>query len=126
MAKAQTDFGYNSSATFKLRFNAGTQIHGATAPFLYSQDLSRPDANNQTIADIITSYWISFVLYNDPNPLRAPNAPFWPSYRGDPEGPVAFNELAITYTDIFVETDLQNSPACDFFNAEGYLSFGMY
>jgi len=127
MAKAQTDNGWNSSAVFKLRFDAGSEIHGATSPFLYNINLNLPLANNQTLAEIMSWYWISFVIHNDPNPLRAPNAPFWPSYGGGGgEENIAFNTLAITYTDIFVEPDQQNSPACDFFDAEGYLSFGNY
>jgi hypothetical protein len=127
MAKAQTDNGWNSSAVFKLRFDAGSEIHGATSAFLYSQNLNLPAANNQTLAEIMIWYWISFVIYNDPNPLRIAGAPFWPSYSGGLEnGSVEFNTLAITYTDIFVEPDQQNSPQCDFFDAEGYLSFGTY
>jgi hypothetical protein len=111
-----------------MRFDAGSEIHGATSAFLYSQNLNLPLANNQTLAEIMTWYWISFVIYNDPNPLRAANAPYWPSYGGAnvSDGNVEFNTLAVTYTTIGVEPDQQNSPSCDFFDAEGYLSFGMY
>ena len=127
MAKAQTDRGYNGSAVWKMRFDAGSQVHGATGPFIYDINLGRPGANNQTLADIMTWYWISFVIYNDPNPLRAADAPFWPSYSaGGQDGSVGFSTLAVTYTDIEVEPDQQNSAKCDFLDAEGYLSFGMY
>jgi hypothetical protein len=127
MSKAQTDRAYNGSAVFKMRFDAGSQVHGATGPFLYDINLGRPGANNATLANIMTWYWISFVIYNDPNPLRAPGAPFWPSYSSPAAGGgVGFNTLAVTYTDIFVEPDQQNSAKCDFLDAEGYLSFGAY
>jgi hypothetical protein len=127
MCKAQTDRAVNGSAVFKMRFDAGSQLHGATGPFVYDSNLNRPGANNQTIADIMTSYFISFVVHNDPNPLRVPNAPFWPSYSsGGVNGSVGFSTLAVTYTEMLVEEDQQNSPKCDFFDAQGYLSFGQY
>jgi hypothetical protein len=127
MAKGQTDHSYNGSAVWKMRFDAGTQVHGATGRFLYDINLTMPGANNQTLAEIMTWYWISFIVHNDPNPLRVPDAPFWPSYSGGQVGDkVEFNTLAVTYTDIEVEPDQQNSAKCDFFDAEGYLSFGKY
>jgi hypothetical protein len=127
MAKAQTDRGYNNSAVFKMRFDAGTQVHGATGGFLYDINLNRPAANNQTLADIMQWYWISFVIYNDPNPLKVPEAPFWPSYSaGAPDPYVGFSTLGVTYTTIEVEEDEQNGAKCDFLDAEGYLRFGTY
>jgi len=127
MAKAQTDRGYNGTAVWKMRFDAGSEVHGATAPFIYDINLNRPGANNQTLADIMTWYFISFVIDNDPNTLRAADAPFWPSYSaGGEDGLVGFSTLAVTYTTIEVEPDEQNSAKCDFLDAEGYLSFGMY
>ena len=120
MAKAQTDYSHSSLAVWKVRFATGTKIHGATSPFIYSIDLARPAANNQTLADIMTWYWINFAANNDPNVLRHPNAPYWPSYiEGGANGTRGFRTLAVTYT-----TDQQNNPKCDFVNAEGYLSFG--
>jgi len=125
MAKAQTDHSYNSSAVWKMRFDAGSEIHGATSAFIYSIDLTRPGANNQTLADIMTWYWISFAIWNDPNVLKLAEAPYWPSYiEGGQNGTCGFSTLAVTYTTVSPEPDEQNSPKCDFFNAEGYLSFG--
>ena len=112
MARAQTDYNYNSSAVFKRRFKGGSEIHDASSPFIYSNSLNRPLANNQTLADIMTWYWISFVIYNDPNVLRAANAPFWPSYGG--ANITSLILLRLRIRDIFVEPDQQNSAACDF------------
>jgi hypothetical protein len=53
---------------------------------------------------------------HDPNPLRASNAPFWPSYISGGNGTVAngenvgFDVLNITYGGIDVETDPDASP----------------
>jgi hypothetical protein len=73
----------------------------------------------------MTWYWISFAIYNDPNVVKHPDAPYWPSYiEGGENGGAGFSTLAVTYTTVSPEEDEQNSWKCDFFNAEGYLSFG--
>ena len=77
IAKAQTDHSYNSSAVWKMRFAAGSKIHGASTPFIFG---NRPGANNRTLADIMTWYWISFAVHNDRNVLRHSDASSWPSY----------------------------------------------
>jgi hypothetical protein len=80
MATAAVDRNSNSSAVFKMVFDAGSQIHGSLIPFAFNNYTTYPGANNLTIAEILTSYYLSFALTLDPNPLRSPNAPFWPSY----------------------------------------------
>lgn len=121
MATAISDHGSNSSAVFKMIFSAGNQLHGATGAFLYSANIGFPSAPNSTIADIMSSYWISFVVTGDPNPLRSRSAPFWPSYNSNKGGTIpagesfGFSTLAITVdsTEIIVDTDA--SAQCDFF-----------
>ena len=126
MATAMTDLSDNSSAVFKLVWAAGSELHGSTTVFLAANETGWPVANNHTIAEILSSYWISFAVTQDPNPLRASNAPFWPSYTSGGKGTVAdgesvgFDVLDITYTTIGVEEDPDASPQCDFFSSRGY------
>ena len=116
----------NSSAVFKLTFAAGTEEHGATAPFLTSDVIGWPEANNQTLAAIMTSYWISFAVTGDPNPMRASDATYWPPYTSDGDGTVAngesvgFETLAVTYTTIEPAPDPDTREQCEFFGAHGY------
>src|SRR5271156_2056881 len=106
MAAAAVDHNTNGSAVFKMIFDAGSQLHAADVPFLWSTTTSHPGANNQTIAQILTSYFVSFAVTHDPNPLRAANAPFWPSYISGGDGDsangenVGFTALEITDTTI--------------------------
>lgn len=124
MATAFTDQAYNASAVFKLIFAAGTEIHGSTGPFLTSKQINFPDANNATLADIMSSYWISFAATHDPNPLRDPRAPFWPSYSSGGNGSAAdgqsvgFSVLQVNYNSIDVQGDPDNSAACSFFDSQ--------
>jgi hypothetical protein len=126
MATAMTDHGYNSSAVFKLVFAAGSQLHGATSAFLASNITGFPAANNATIAEIMSNYWISFTVAHDPNPLRSSKAPVWPSYMSGGKGTIAngesvgFDILTITYGSVEVGRDPDASPQCDFFSSKGY------
>jgi carboxylesterase type B len=126
MATAMVDYSYNSSTIYKLVFAAGSQLHGATAAFLTSNTTDFPQANNQTIAKIMSDYWISFALTGDPNTLRAPNAPIWPSYMSGGDGTIAsgegvgFSSLSITYSSINTVKDPDASAQCDFFSSRGY------
>lgn len=128
MASNAVDRNTNRSAIFKLTFAAGSQLHGATVPFLVSSVTGDwPNANNQTLAEIMTSYWISFIVTHDPNVLKLSNAPYWPSYASGGNGTVAngesvgFDTLAITYTTIGPAKDPDASARCDFFNSKGFV-----
>jgi hypothetical protein len=124
MAAAMTDRNLNSSTVFKLLFSAGNQLHGATSAFLFSADINYPAAPNQTIAEIMSSYWISFAVTGDPNPLRSQNALFWPSYSSGGAGiaadgeNVGFSVLSITLSSVGVIADKDASPQCDFFSSQ--------
>lgn len=120
MAYNAVDSNRNSSAVFKLIFAAGTEEHGATVPFL-AAPVGWPNANNHTLAVIMTDYWLSFAITHDPNPLRSPGAPYWPSYISGGNGTVAngesvgFTNLAVSYTSISPQADTDAGPTCDFF-----------
>ena len=126
MATAMSDQSYNSSAVFKMVFAAGSELHGATSDFLASNTTGWPKANNHTIAEIISSYWISFAVTQDPNPLRSANAPLWPSYISNGAGSsaagegVGFDTLSVTYASIVPAPDPDAGAQCDFFSSQGY------
>ncbi|KAK5117720.1 hypothetical protein LTR62_005144 [Meristemomyces frigidus] len=126
MATNAVDRNTNSSAVFKLTFAAGSEEHGATTPFLASNITGWPGANNHTLAEIMSSYWISFATTHDPNLLRVNSAPYWPSYISDGAGSAAvgesvgFDTLAVTYTTIGPKSDPDADAKCEFF---GYQQF---
>ncbi|KAF2154493.1 alpha/beta-hydrolase [Myriangium duriaei CBS 260.36] len=121
MASHAVDLNSNSSAVFKLTFAAGTELHGSTSVFLSNKDIDWAGANNRTLAEIMTSYWISFARAYDPNIFKLSNAPAWPSYNSGGNGTVAngesvgFTNLAVTYTTIGPAQDLDAGAKCDFF-----------
>jgi hypothetical protein len=125
MASSAVDNNSNKSAVYKMIFTAGNQLHGASVPFLYSPYTNYPGANNATIAEILTSYYVSFAVTGDPNIMRSSNAAFWPSYISGGEGTaengegVGFTVLDITYTSIVTGVDPDLSPQCDFFAGHG-------
>ncbi|EXJ55528.1 hypothetical protein A1O7_08456 [Cladophialophora yegresii CBS 114405] len=128
MASSMVDALSNSSAVFKLTFAAGSELHGATNPFISSNVTNYPSANNLSLAHIMTSYWVSFTVFHDPNPLRdvASGAPFWPSYVSGGQGSLAegegvgFTVQAVNYNDITPVQDPDASQRCDFFNSRGW------
>jgi len=127
MATAMSDSPQtNTSATFKLIFDAGSEVHGATTVFLAANETGWPAANNHTLAAIMSSYWISFAVTQDPNPLRVAGAPFWPSYITGGNGTAAngesvgFSVLDVNYTMIGVVPDPDASDKCDFFGSRGW------
>jgi hypothetical protein len=124
MASRAVDLNGNMSAVFKLTFAAGSELHASTAPFLANY-VGYGGANNLTLAEIMTSYWISFAVTHDPNVLRLPSAPFWPSYISGGNGTVengedvGFTNLAVTYTTISPQQDPDAGAKCDFFGNNG-------
>lgn len=96
-------------------------------PFLAEASVDFPNANNHTLAEILASYFISFAVTHDPNPLRVAGAPYWPSYMSGGLGSVAsgesvgFDILAITQTTISPAKDPDASAKCEFFGSNGYV-----
>lgn len=127
MATRAVNHNRNSSAVFKLTFAAGSEVHASTVPFLASETTNWASANNHTLAEIMTSYWVSFAETYDPNPLRHPDAPFWPSYISGGDGTVAngesvgFTVQAVTYTTIRPGEDPDADAKCEFFGNNGYV-----
>jgi carboxylesterase type B len=118
IASAMIDYNSNSSAVFKLLFAAGSQMHGATVPFLNDVNINFPGAPNNTLAGILSSYFISFIVTQDPNVMRLKKAPFWPSYHSMGQiangESVGFSVLDIQPSSIFVIEDGDASARCEF------------
>ncbi|KAF7195327.1 Carboxylesterase patB [Pseudocercospora fuligena] len=126
MATNAVDRFANASTVFKMVFLGGRQAHGATGSYLADEDVSLPYATNKTLAEIMTSYWISFTMTGDPNPRRSAKAAFWPSYAsgGNDSTPVGdlvgFSTLMVNESTIDVEFDRNASSQCDFFLSHSF------
>jgi hypothetical protein len=115
----------NSSAVFKLTFAAGSEHDGTTNPFVPSNVTNYPGTSSMTLAHIIISYWVGFVVNHDPSPSRVTGAPDWPSYisnaatiTADGQS-VGFTVQAVTNNSISPEYDPDTCPRCDFFGSRG-------
>ncbi|PVI03976.1 alpha/beta-hydrolase [Periconia macrospinosa] len=86
-----------NTPVYKVVFNAGSQLHGAIGEFIGDLDYaSRPGAN-VTIADTIKDYYVSFMLYLNPNAKSWSNLtkPVWREYAESKGEVMSFNYTAI-------------------------------
>ncbi|KAK5764617.1 hypothetical protein LTS12_005117 [Elasticomyces elasticus] len=113
MASAMSDYGLPS---YKLVFNAGTELHGATRPFLHNTNSST--INNATLALTMKDWYLSFALHQDPNAQSFSNAskPYWPQY--NPPGSMNFTVMDVNYTMVGAVEDFWASGGCDFFRSQ--------
>ncbi|KAL5318370.1 hypothetical protein ACEPPN_013430 [Leptodophora sp. 'Broadleaf-Isolate-01'] len=108
---------------YKMVFNAGSQVHGATVPYLFSETIEPSGAEvlggfvsiagNGTLAMIMRNYFVSFTRFLDPNALSnntsQPVTPFWPEYILPRS-----NVLSVGFDDINVVSDPDDSAQCNF------------
>jgi len=119
MAAAVSDAGLPA---YKLIFDAGTELHGATTPYLWSATLpgnnDGTSMGNDTIGAVMKSWWLSFVEHLDPNVQKYGGSnvtvPYWPAYMS---GNFDFSAMDVNYTQIGVVEDFDVSPKCDFFGS---------
>ncbi|PNS20113.1 Secreted lipase [Sphaceloma murrayae] len=116
MTTALSDY---SVPTYKLIFNAGSQLHGATLPFLFSTNASA--INNATLALAMKDWFTSFAVHLDPNVeswsgIQKPN---WPVYQGGDAG--GFSIMSVNYTEVGVVQDADASAQCDFWHGQSYV-----
>jgi len=113
MASAVADAGKPS---YKLVFNAGTELHGATRPFLHNTNATT--INNATLALIMKDWYLSFAIHQDPNEQSFSNAtkPYWPAYHLP--GSSNFTVMDVNYTMIGATQDFWASGGCDFFKGQ--------
>ncbi|KAF1953587.1 alpha/beta-hydrolase, partial [Byssothecium circinans] len=72
-----------NTPVFKQLFNAGTQLHGATGPFLGDLNYASTPSANVTLADSLKDFYVSFAIHLDPNAESWSNVskPVWPDYK---------------------------------------------
>ena len=117
MATANSDWG---QPTWKLIFDAGSELHGATVPFLFSTNTSA--INNLTLGYIMKDWFLSFAINLDPNVQTFSNVtgkPYWPQYQTP--GTANFTIMDVNYTMVGIERDYDASPQCDFFHSQSYV-----
>lgn len=109
-----------ASPVYKLVFATGTELHGATSPFLFG-DNHAPSINS-TLAAIMKSYFLNFVVDLDPNGSSNDTAslPEWPSYLPDGQAG-GFQILQVNATEIGVRADADANARCDFFHGQPYV-----
>lgn len=105
--------------TYKLIFNAGTQLHGATRPFIHSTNAS--EINNATLALIMKDWYTSFAVNLDPNmeSYSGTPKPFWPQYNLVEVS--NFTIMDVNYTMMGAIEDFDAAPRCDFFHGQSYV-----
>ena len=116
MATATSDWGL---PTWKLIFNAGTELHGADSPFLWGFGAST--ANNITLANIMKDWYLGFVINLDPNSVNNSGTPKpeWPQYQSGED--FGFSVMDVNYTMMGVIPDMDASARCDFFHGQSYV-----
>jgi hypothetical protein len=116
MASAVSDWGLPA---YKIIFNAGTELHGATRPFLHSTNAS--EINNATLALIMKDWYASFAVNLDPNAVSYSGTvkPYWPAY-GDVSEEGGFAIMSVNYTMMGGRPDPDAAPRCDFFRGQSY------
>jgi hypothetical protein len=71
MCSAAVDRNPDPTSVYKMIFDAGSQGHVASTSFIYSADTGYwTAANNQTLAQIMTDYFLSFAITLNPNTLK--------------------------------------------------------
>ncbi|KAK4891690.1 hypothetical protein LTR27_009698 [Elasticomyces elasticus] len=116
MATASSDWG---QPTYKMIFNAGSQLHGADGPFLWGPNST--SSNNATLANIMKDWYLGFVLNLDPNTINNSNTskPYWPQYQSP--GVSNFSIMDVNYTMVGAIPDLDANERCDFFHGQSYV-----
>ena len=108
---------------YKLNFDAGSELHAATQPFL----LTNPpgDASNATLGTLLRDYFVSFSTSLDPNAVSysGMSKPIWPLYTTSSANATTgtFSRLSVNDTMIGTTFDYDASPRCDFFYGQSYV-----
>jgi len=103
---------------WKLRFAAGLGIHSATQPYLFSAPAAQ---TNPTYGAWVKDYWISFIVFGDPNasPMVV-GKPQWPQYLGVNGTDASFQVLEFNKTNVGTNIDADASARCDFLHGQSY------
>ncbi|KAF2177529.1 alpha/beta-hydrolase [Zopfia rhizophila CBS 207.26] len=95
---------------WKLIFNAGSQTHGATNPFLFNPEYGTRPGDNATLAHIMKDWFVNFAIDLDPNnwTWSEVKKPYWPLYEK--------KVMSVNYTEMGIEDDawFDRSARCEF------------
>ncbi|KAL1957344.1 hypothetical protein VTO42DRAFT_6133 [Malbranchea cinnamomea] len=103
-------------SAYKMVFNAGNQLHGATIPFLYSSYINPTGADtvpmafpNATLATYMRDYFVSFALHEDPNKYAfgQQTPPHWPRFTES-----GSEVIRVEFEGTDVSVDPEKSPQC--------------
>ncbi|KAJ6101836.1 hypothetical protein N7486_004263 [Penicillium sp. IBT 16267x] len=94
---------------YKLDFNAGSQTHGATIPYLFD---AADATSNSTLASYMKSWYLSFAVALDPNADIVGSTPRWASYP---------SVLYATDNSLKTIMDPDVTKGCDFFLSNPYV-----
>ena len=112
-----------STPLYKVLFATGRKAHGGTLPFLCSTEPGFPEAANQTLAKIMSDYWISFITTGDPNALKSEVAPVWEGYGAvDEDGFAGMNTLVVGDQEVVVQRDGDASARCEFWGNQAEIA----
>lgn len=95
---------------WKMVFNAGSQLHGATSAFLFSDPIvpSPGELGNTTFGPVLRDYFVSFAVELDPNRwATVANKTVWPRFEVETE-----SVLDVGLTGIEVRKDPDASSQC--------------
>lgn len=126
MATASVDHLANPSSVFKMIFNANGGTHASTKALLFSQDIDYGDTTDKELAYIMSDYYLSFIVNQDPNPGRRNGTAYWPSYssQGDDaagleQDNVGFRAVQVDPSNaVFAVSDPDAGPTCDFWGSQ--------
>ncbi|KXH42585.1 acetylcholinesterase [Colletotrichum simmondsii] len=115
IATAATKAG---TKAYKMIFDAGNQLHGATVPFLFSTTINPSGEipfsttvapGNATLASYMRDYFVSFSLYLHPNGFAAgQQAPYFPRYDSQD-----LDTLLISQKSIQLGADPEKAARCE-------------
>ena len=72
-----------------------------TSPTHATQNPLSKRAGDAELAKLMTSYWISFVVNQDPNHTEIDGAPTWPNYRDAPKNIVFKRKGSFVEDDVY-------------------------
>ena len=102
---------------WKMIFNDGSQIHGATVPYLFGENAagSVQTTNDPGLALVMKDWFISFATNLDPNAVSYSGIakPNWPKYF---EGNTV---MSVNYTMLGAVHDPDDGPRCAFMKENG-------
>ncbi|KAL5371690.1 hypothetical protein DPSP01_014070 [Paraphaeosphaeria sporulosa] len=98
---------------YKQIFNVGTQLHGATGPYLADLNYASEPGANVTLANILRDWYVSFIVHSDPNKQSwsGVSKNDWPDY--DVSGQV----MSVNFTELGAvdDTFYDDTQRCNFF-----------